>query len=89
MIFVPLTDNCITISPDILNSNYIISEHIYIYTYIYIYYIYIIWIYTSEIVLYVCIAQVIQCYPGAIFIHGCTSFNVSLNTVIFSETLLQ
>ena len=73
-------DNCITISPDILNSNYIISEHIYIY---------IIWIYTSEIVLYVCIAQVIQCYPGAIFIHGCTSFNVSLNTVIFSETLLQ
>ena len=82
MIFVPLIDNCITISPDILNSNYIISEHIYIY-------IYIIWIYTSEIVLYVCIAQVIQCYPGAIFIHGCTSFNLSLNTVIFSETLLQ
>ena len=27
---VPLMDNCITITPDILNSNYIISEHTYI-----------------------------------------------------------
>ena len=31
----PLMDNCITITPGVLNSNYIISEHIYIYGFIY------------------------------------------------------
>ena len=52
---VPLMDNCITITPGILNGNYIISEHIYIYGFI------------NQIVLYVYIAQIIQCYAGAIF----------------------
>ena len=54
-------DNCVAITPGILCSNHIISEHKHTYIYIYMD------SYTSEIVAYVYIAQVKQCYPGAIF----------------------